>query len=448
MWKGRWRGAIPDPPMKQVLIVSPSFPPVNAADMHRVRLSVPWFSEFGWRPTILMVDPRLNEAFQDPLLLESIPRETEVHRVKALSPRLTRKVGLGSLALRALPYLRRAGDRLLRGRKFDLVYFSTTMFPVMILGASWKRRFRVPYVLDMQDPWHDDYHLHRPKAERPKKFWFSYRLHKFLEPRAMRTVDGIISVSDTYTKTLQERYANIRPEMCQTIPFGASSTDLEVLDRVPLKNDVFDSDDGLIHIVNTGNAGGHTMRFAFAVIFNALRLGLAANPSLFRRLRLHFIGTTYAPHGTGENAVMPVAEECGVADYVDERPSRLPYFEALKVLTDADMLLIPGVDDPGYTASKLFPYIITRKPILSVVHEQSSVVGILKKTCGGECIPFNSKMNMDQLAGETLRVWSRMLDRLPAAPDTDWEAFEPYTAREMTRRQVESFERAVLAHGN
>ena len=395
-----------------------------------------------------MVNPELNESSKDPLLVETVPDEIEVIQVGAMNPKWTRKVGLGSLGIRALPYMKKAGDKLLRRGDIDLVYFSTTMFPVTILGARWKRKFKVPYIIDMQDPWHDDYHLTRPKSERPKKFWFSHRLNKTLEPRAMRRVDGIISVSDKYSKTLQDRYSNIRPEMCDTIPFGASSRDFELLDRVTLDNEAFDPNDGMVHVVNTGSAGGHTMRFSFTVIFTALKKGLETNPELFERIRMHFLGTTYAPNGTGANTVLPIAEKCGVGEYVHEQPDRLPYFNALKVLKDAAMLVIPGLDDPAYTASKLFPYILTRKQILAVIHEGSSVVRMLDETRGGDCVPFNSDMDLDELATRAMKCWEEILGRLPASPDTNWEAIEPHTAREMTRRQVECFERVLLASAN
>ena len=41
--------------MKRVLIVSPSFPPISAADLHRVRTSLPFYREFGWQPFVLAV---------------------------------------------------------------------------------------------------------------------------------------------------------------------------------------------------------------------------------------------------------------------------------------------------------------------------------------------------------------------------------------------------------
>ena len=57
------------------------------------------------------------------------------------------------LGLRALAGLSALGSRLLARRPFDVVFFSTTVFPAMALGPIWKRRFRIPYALDFQDPW-------------------------------------------------------------------------------------------------------------------------------------------------------------------------------------------------------------------------------------------------------------------------------------------------------
>src|SRR6266404_9921007 len=92
--------------MRQVLIVSPHFPPANAADHQRVRMSLPYLRESGWEATILAVKPAVIEgAVIDPLLEKTVPPDIEVIRVSAVPASLSRKVGLGSLALRALPYL-------------------------------------------------------------------------------------------------------------------------------------------------------------------------------------------------------------------------------------------------------------------------------------------------------------------------------------------------------
>jgi len=44
--------------MKRVLIVSPNFPPINAPDMQRVRMSLPFYRDNGWEPVVLAVGER------------------------------------------------------------------------------------------------------------------------------------------------------------------------------------------------------------------------------------------------------------------------------------------------------------------------------------------------------------------------------------------------------
>ena len=66
-----------------------------------------------------------------------------------------------------------------------------------------------------------------------------------------------------------------------------------------------------------------------------------------------------------------------------------------------------------------------------------------RRTQAGTAVTFNGATATDELSRRILDDWSPMLERLPYTPDTDWEAFEPYTAEAMTRRQVEVFDRVV-----
>ncbi|MBC7922088.1 MAG: glycosyltransferase [Ferruginibacter sp.] len=404
--------------------------------MHRVRQSVGYFREMGWQPTVVMVDPADSEFKSDPLLEQTLPEQLEIIRVGAFSTRWTRKLGLGSLALRSLWFYFREVNALLRRRKFDLVYFSTTMFPVLILGAYWKKRFKIPYVIDMQDPWHSEYYQDKPAHERPPKYWFAYRLNQYLEPIAMRQVGGIIAVSEAYHQTLQTRYPNIRPENCTVIPFGAFQKDLDVLQNQIIPNRFFRASPEFIHLAYVGRAG-HDMRFALTQVFRAFRKGLEQDPALFGKVRMYFIGTDYAPEHQSRKTVVPVAENEGVADYVTEHPFRVPYFAGLQILRDADGLLMPGSDDPRYTASKLYPYILAKRPLLAVFHEKSSVVRILRETNAGVVVPFSKGKDVSEAV---YLAWQRILRELPFSPPTNWQAFEPYMAREMTRKQVYFFE--------
>ncbi|MFS6828152.1 hypothetical protein [Cyanobium sp. ATX-6F1] len=47
---------------------------------------------------------------------------------------------------------------------------------------------------------------------------------------------------------------------------------------------------------------------------------------------------------------------------MEERTDRLPLSLTLASLRAADALLVIGSDDPAYTASKLIPYLLARRP--------------------------------------------------------------------------------------
>jgi hypothetical protein len=72
-------------------------------------------------------------------------------------------------------------------------------------------------------------------------------------------------------------------------------------------------------------------------------------------------------------------------------------------------------------------------------------VDVLGETGAGATVAFDDETSDADLEDRVLATWSGMLERLPYVPNTDWEAFEPYTAREMTRRQSAFFDE-IVAH--
>jgi len=299
-------------------------------------------------------------------------------------------------------------------------------------------------VIDMQDPWRNDYYLSVPKNQRPPKFKMAYQLDKWMEAWTMKKVDGIVSVSDGYPKTLMERYENISADQCQVIPFGGAHLDFEIIDNLELSNPLFDKNDQHINMVYIGR-GGHDMAFSLKGIFGALKKGKEQQNKIFNRIRMYFVGTSYALDGKGIKTIEPIAKEFGVEDQVIEITDRLPYFEAINILKQADALIVPGSNDSQYTASKLYPYLLANKPLLAAFHEQSSVVRIVKETNAGEVVTFTEQVEMEDFTTQLFQKLDQMTRNLPFKPDTNWTAFEPYTAREMTRKQVELFNNIIAA---
>jgi hypothetical protein len=432
--------------MKNLLIISPHFPPVNAADMHRVRQSLPYFRELGWEPVVVVVDPAYVEQGQDPLLLDTVPEDVEVIRVKAFSTKYTRKLGLGSLALRSIWFYYREVSRLLKKREFDLVYFSTTMFPLPVLGRIWNRKFGIPYVIDMQDPWHTEYYLNKSKEERPPKYWFVYPLGKYSERFAMKKVNGIIAVSDAYTKTLQSRYPNISSDLCMTLTFGAFAIDFEVLTSQNFVNEFFSKNDDNLNILYIGR-GGYDMKRAVRLVFKALKIGLEHEFSSFSKVKMFFIGTNYGSGKDGIKYFEQVAASEGVDKYVYEQTQRIPYFQTLFLLKQADLLFIPGSDSDEYTASKIFPYILSERKIMAIFNKKSSVVRIFEEVCDAKVWSFGKTEKQDQvIISEINNFLKSAISMKNAHQKIDDDKFEKYSALTMAIAQANFFNQIISKH--
>ncbi|MGC1631117.1 MAG: glycosyltransferase [Gelidibacter sp.] len=424
--------------MKKILIISPHFPPVNAADMHRVRQSLPYFKEFGWEPTVLYVAPEHVEMSKDQLLMESLPSDVNLVAVTAYPTTYTRKVGLGNIGLRAFAQLYEAGNKLLREQKFDLVYFSTTVFASMPLGRLWKKKFNVPFIIDMQDPWRNDYYLTVPKEEQPPKFWFAYNLDKYMERFTIPKADGLIAVSQGYIDMLKSRYPEIAAIPAKILTFGAAVKDFEFIESLAIPSSI-PLNSNAINFIYIGR-GGHDMAKSLKVIFEAFKKGLDTNEN-FQNFKFWFIGTSYAPDGQGKQTIKPIAEHFGIGDYVEEVTDRKPYFEVLTLLKKADVILIPGSEDANYTASKLYPNLLAKKPLLCVFHSNSSVVRIVKDLNAGEVVLFDKEEAIDAC----LEKMKSIALKLPFEPHTDWDKFEPFTARTMTQVQCEFFDQVIIS---
>lgn len=407
--------------------------------MQRIRTSLPYFKQFGWDAEVVTIDEDYTEMVKDDLLLQSVPADIKIHKVKALSKKWTSKFGLGSIAIRSLYYYKQRVNALLQAEKFDLIYFSTTQFPVCVLGPYWKKRFGIPYVIDMQDPWHSDYYRNKPKSQQPPKYWFSYRLNKYLEPVAIKKADGLISVSQAYIDTLKKRYPTIKNIPAETITFGIFEPDLEIAKKNEsafsnlLSTDTF-------NIVYVGR-GGADMHKAITPVFKAFKNALQTDGSSFSKFRFYFIGTSYAVTGTGTPTITPLANEYGIQDYVIEITDRISYYHSLILLQKANALFIPGSDDPQYSASKVYPCLMMHKPLLPIFHPQSNVVNMLK-TCTENAFVYTFETPaLETLIQYNFTQWANgILNTVELNAKAD-----NYTAKNLTHKQVELFNE-VLKH--
>jgi len=443
--------------VKKVLIVSPHFPPINAPDMQRVRMSLPYYRDSGWDPVVLIVGEPWQDGVREPELLATLPTGTRIIATPALPRRLSRWLGIGNIGLRSWPFLLWRGAQLLRREKFDLVFLSNTQFITFTLGPIWKRWFGVPYVIDVQDPWRTDYY-ERPGSRKPPGGW-KYQVARLLaclfEGWCFKEASAVMSVSPSYLVDLKARYPAFSAVPTAVIRFGASRADLEVaqaghLNVARASLPVIGKDTGgkpvppLIHLLYTG-ASGPVMPHSLMVLFTGFRIYRERHPERASRLRFHFVGTSYVAPGKGRPSVLPVAIECGVGDQVSEIPHRIGFLEALRMQQDADALLLLGSSDLAYSPSKLYLYYLTGRPILGLVFRDSVMERLLDELGCAFMVRFSETMPKDNAYAGLERFFDLAIEGFPTGtlPSRNDAYFNArYLADELTRQQCELFDAA------
>ena len=109
----------------------------------------------------------------------------------------------------------------------------------------------------------------------------------------------------------------------------------------------------------------------------------------------------------------------------------------------ADILLVPGSDDVNYTASKLYPYILLKKPLVVVAHKLSPMVSTLKELNVGELLTFEDSCDNSAKGSHFSDILTGMIGRLPFEPDCDWRKFDKYEAAAMTHRVCQLFDEVI-----
>ncbi|MGH6923671.1 MAG: glycosyltransferase [Propylenella sp.] len=412
--------------MRTAVIVSPYFPPSSLAGVHRARHLAKHLPAAGWTPLVLCVDEAHYEQRLDRELAALVPPTVEIRKVGALSVRWTRLAGIGDIGLRAFPYLRRALVEVLSRRPVGVVLFTGAPYYPMLLASLVGKRFGVPVVLDFQDPWVSSWAAAQPVVS---KAGLSHKLAAVLEPIALRNADFVTSVSDVQNAEMVRRHPSLNAKRMAGIPIGGDPEDFAALRRNAADGMSTDLEPGFIHLSYVGTYWP-AARPTVTALFRALRRLRDEMPDLARRIRLNFFGTS----SSAADNVRSIAVAEGVAESIREISNRLPYLRALAVVAQSDGLLLPGSDEPHFTASKIYTALMSGRPYLSLYHRASSAHAILSAAGGGRALAFSSRDELPSLEPAI----AEGLKTLALAPQSlgraDPAAYAPYEARAIARR--------------
>jgi hypothetical protein len=422
------------------LILTPYFPPSTLAGVHRVRHLAKYLPAWGWTPVVVCVDEVHHEEQLDPALAALLPRDIEIVKTGAVPAWITRPVGIGDLGLRASAHLRKTMFAVLEKRSVGVVLITGAPFYPMLLAPQIKKHFCVPIVLDFQDPWVSTWGAMQPKFS---KAGLSNRLANLLEPHALRSADHITSVSDVQNAQMATRYPWFPSSNMTAIPIGGDIDDFEAMRQWPWESEKSVLEPGLIHLSYVGTflpRSGSLVR----VLLQAFAKLRSVEPAVADRIRLNFIGTSNSPNENAPYRIRPIAEETGVCESVHEIPRRLPFLEALKVLTHSNGLLLIGSDEPHYTASKIYPALMSGRPFLSVFHRASSAHKILSASGGGRALAFETADELTALEGLLIEGLRHLALHPELFGVANPAVYAPFEARNIARQFADIFDRLTF----
>jgi hypothetical protein len=426
-----------------VLIVVSAYRPAIIADMHRARMLAWEMPKIGWDVEVLA--PGAAEVRQDVVEPDPDPffaPDTPVHEVGSFARGVFEMLGSRTHAWRTLWPIRSLGAELLRSKRFDLVYFTTTTFLYFSLGPYWRRKFGIPFVLDFHDPWVRETAVETSRGVRSKLL---ARVAERMERSAVTNAAGVVSVSPRYIGVLERRYCRyaprwLAPRRHAVIPFGARCSDMEA---AAVLGAAGRTGDPSVRVVRYVGAGGAIMARSFSLVCRALA-GLQQRGVLpHRLLRIELFGTTYGWRPGDDRLMESIARSSGVGELVREHPERVSYRRSLELLLGADGALVLGVDDHGYMPSKLLSYALSGKPLLASLRRDGPAYEQMQSAPGlGHVIGFDP--DGEASLGDAEQTVARFLGEVAERRLFDRRAIlEPFLAPVMAERHAELFDACV-----
>jgi hypothetical protein len=423
--------------MKNILIISPHYPPSNLAAVHRSRVFAQHLPALGWNPIILTVDENYYEEVLDWKLHQLLPKDQRIEKVSAF--KVTKPRLIGDIGLRGYFQLRRRALELIRSEKIDFVYIPIPSFYMALLGPYLFKKTGVPYGIDYIDPW---VHVFPGSNKIFSRHWFTTQLAKFLEPIAVKHASLITGVSEGYYKPVLERNPHLTTQaLTAAMPYGGEESDHDFIRNREKEHAPSSSTIKFIYAGAMLPKAYKPLEEVFKAL-NSLQttsLGLPTEGELAgSNLQLNFIGTL----GT----IKPFAEQYNLwGSAVLEHPDRIPYLDVLSRLDAADAVFILGSTEPHYTPSKVYQAVLSGKPILAVLHEASTAVKVLRESMAGIVVTMKGEEDLDTLSARFLEGLKEfMVFKQTFDPGKiNRAAFEQYSAKAVTAILVEKLDLIV-----
>ncbi|MBO7074702.1 MAG: glycosyltransferase family 4 protein [Bacteroidales bacterium] len=382
--------------MKRVLIITYYWPPSGGSGVQRWLKMSKYLPENGWQPVIYTAEDA-EYPVEDQSLMNDVAPEAEVIRRPIVEPYTFYKKFLGikkgekvkagfindgakktgwkenlSVWLRGnlfIPDARcwwirpsvRFLKRYLKEHPVDAIISTGPPHSMHLIAKELHKKFNIPWVADFRDPWTDiDFYKDLKLTRR------SDRKHHRLERQVLSEATRVVTVGWDCAKGLENHGAN----------------------NVAVITNGYDFFD----ISNENYQKTSILTMSHIGIIGANR-----NPEMFWEaiseldipMKIRLIGQI-------DNSVIESIKRHNIENYVEIIPY-IPHNQVIEEQQKSDVLMLFVNNTPnakGILTGKLFEYIASGRPILSIGPENGDSARILNETQSGVTVDFNDKKKM------------------------------------------------------
>lgn len=427
--------------MKKVLIITYYWPPAGGPGVQRVLKFAKYLPEFGWKPIILNVKKGEYPAI-DETMAEDIPECCKVYKTNSIEPnflykkftgmKLDEKIPVAVLAEKNqnwkkkvsnwirinlfipdakigwIPFGVKAGKKIIIKEKPDIIFSSSPPPTVHLIANKLAKWSGIKWVADFRDPWTDIYHYNKIKINSISKNY-----DKHLENNILHTCKKIIVVNDNFFQDFKNQ------EKMSIIPNGYDSSDM-IPTETPDKNTKF-----------TIRYMGSMKIRQYVDSFFCILKEISKIKNLKNSIRLDIIGRI-------DPLIVKLIREKNINLEINFT-GYLPHKEAIHLIANADLyLFIIGKGNRGkfITTSKIFEYLMMKKPIIAYGPLDGTANKILKKTGAGKMFDYDNKVDAKKYILGLYQKWNQGNIYFKV----DLEEIKKYDRKILTQKLVQIFE--------
>lgn len=387
---------------KNILLITYYWPPSGGAGVQRWLKMLNYLSEENVRCTVLTVDPKYaSYPVLDESLINNVSSNIRVVTTRTREPlnaykKITKSnaspyAGFANEAnpskikklarwVRAnffIPDARKGWNKfaykkaveLIESEKFDAIITSSPPHSTQLVGLKLKRKFSIPWISDLRDPWTDIYYSDLfPQTKWAKKKDLNY------EKSVLKNADNVIVVSQSI-KELFLKKGKLEESKFHVIPNGFDHKDFSSPESKT------EQKTGHLRIAYTGTMSDQYPIDSFVEALVALKSDV----------ELHFAGKI------SQNA------QDKLEGFNLNAKGFIPHNESISELEQADalLLIIPQIENnEGILTGKLFEYLGSQKPIIFIGPPKGDAAKIVNECQCGRIFDYRESKQITEYLEE------------------------------------------------